>query len=61
MQILNKEDVERAKSGNENVQELIDTEKMKAPSFLMVLTAVGEHAYRRTDGVIVVPIGCLKD
>lgn len=39
----------------------IDTTKMKAPSFEMVLTAVGDYAYRRTDGVIVVPIGCLKD
>ena len=39
----------------------IDTEKMKAPSFLMVLTAVGEYAYRRDDGVYVVPVGSLKD
>lgn len=39
----------------------IDTTKMKAPSFLMVLTAVGSFAYRRKDGVYVVPIGCLKD
>lgn len=39
----------------------IDTSKMPAPSFCMVLTAVGDYAYRRTDGVIVVPVGCLKD
>ena len=39
----------------------IDTSKMKEPSFLMVLTAVGAYAYQRKDGVIVVPIGCLKD
>ena len=39
----------------------IDTEKMKAPSFLMVLTAVGDYAYQRKDGVYVVPVGCLKD
>ena len=39
----------------------IDTTKMKAPSFMMVLTAVGDYAYRREDGVYVVPIGCLKD
>lgn len=39
----------------------IDTTKMKAPSFLMVLTAVGKNAgIRQTDGVYVVPIGCLK-
>lgn len=39
----------------------IDTDKMKAPSFEMVLTAVGDYAYRRSDGVLVVPVGCLKD
>jgi uncharacterized protein len=38
----------------------IDTEKMKKPSFLMILTANGDCAYRRNDNVIVVPIGCLK-
>lgn len=39
----------------------IDTTKMKAPSFLMVLTAVGKYAFRRDDGVYIVPISCLKD
>ena len=39
----------------------INTTKMKEPSFLMVLTAVGPCAYRRPDGVLVVPITCLKD
>lgn len=40
----------------------IDTSKMVAPSFLMVLTGVGKYAYRRpSDGVLVVPIGCLKN
>jgi len=39
----------------------IDTEKMRKPSFMMVLTAIGDYAYRREDGVLVVPIGCLKD
>lgn len=39
----------------------IDTTKMKRPSFLMVLTANGNYAYRREDGVLVVPISCLKD
>ncbi|WP_349665790.1 ATP-binding protein [Xylanibacter muris] len=40
--------------------EKIDTDKMKSPSFLMVLTAVGQFSYTRKDGVLVVPIGCLK-
>ena len=39
----------------------IDTDKMKSPAFLMVLTAVGDYAYRREDGVYLVPIGCLRD
>ena len=51
--------------GAKNLQVLankLDTTKMKKPSFLMVLTGVGDYAYRRPeDGVLVVPIGCLKD
>ena len=39
----------------------IDTKKMNNPSFLMVLTATGKYAYKREDGVYVVPIGCLKN
>lgn len=39
----------------------IDTEKMKNPAFLMVITAIGNYAYKREDGVYIVPIGCLRD
>lgn len=39
----------------------IDVTRMKAPSFLMVLTGTGKYAFRREDGVLVVPVGCLKD
>ncbi|MBO7323275.1 MAG: DUF4143 domain-containing protein, partial [Bacteroidales bacterium] len=52
---------------NEGVETLttlarqIDTPRMKAPAFKMILTATGEHAYRRPeDGIYIVPIGCLK-
>lgn len=39
----------------------IDSSKMKSPSFLMVLTGIGNFAYKRPeDGVLVVPIGCLR-
>ena len=44
-----------------SLAEKIDTEKMKEPSFMMVLIGAGTYAYRREDGVYVVPIGCLKD
>ena len=37
----------------------VDTDKMRKPSFLMILTAT-DFAFRREDGVYVVPLGCLK-
>ena len=44
-----------------NLVNKIDGEKMPMPSFLMVLTAIGDYSYQRpNDGVWVVPIGCLK-
>lgn len=43
------------------LRDKIDTDKMKAPSFLMVLNGTGKYAYQREDGVYVVPIGCLRD
>jgi uncharacterized protein len=39
----------------------LDTATMKSPSFKMVLTGVGDYAYPRRDGVLVVPVGCLRD
>ena len=42
------------------LKEKIDTAKMGEPAFLMVLTG-GQFAYRRSDGVLVVPIGCMKN
>lgn len=39
---------------------IIDITRMQTPSFKMVLVGVGKYAYRRPDGVYVVPIGCLK-
>ena len=39
----------------------IDITRMKAPSFLMVLTGLDGFAYQREDGVYVVPIGCLRN
>ncbi|MBP9994964.1 MAG: ATP-binding protein, partial [bacterium] len=38
----------------------IDTDKLGRASFKMVLTAVGQYAYRRPDGVCIVPVGCLR-
>jgi len=38
----------------------VDTSRIGEPSFLMVLTG-GKFAYQRKDGVLVVPLACLKD
>lgn len=39
----------------------IDTTKMPAPSFMMIVVGIGDFAYRRADGIYIVPIGCLKN
>lgn len=56
-----KDNIEKGAETLKSLAAKIDTDKMKAPSFLMVLIGVGQYAYRRPDGVYVVPIGCLKD
>ena len=43
------------------LSEKIDTDKMHKPAFMMVLCGVAPFAYKREDGVFVVPISCLKD
>ena len=52
--------VEEGAAVLKKLEEKIDTAKMKAPSFKMVLTGTGDYAYRRRDGIVVVPIGALK-
>lgn len=43
------------------LSEKIDTDKMHKPAFMMVLCGIAPFAYKREDGVFVVPISCLKD
>jgi hypothetical protein len=53
---------EQIESGAKTLKRLagkIDTDRMKSPSFMMVLTAVGSFSYRRDDGIIVAPITTL--
>jgi hypothetical protein len=52
-------EIERAAQNLTTLTNRIDTTRMKAPSFLMVVTGTG-YAYTREDGVHVVPVGCLK-
>ncbi len=53
--------IEEGAESLKTLKEKIDTARMAEPSFLMVLTALGDMAYMRPDNVIVVPIGALKN
>ena len=53
--------IEEGAKSLKSMEAKIDTDKMSAPSFLMVLIGTGDFAYRRRDGVYVIPIGCLKN
>ncbi|MDR0672021.1 MAG: DUF4143 domain-containing protein [Oscillospiraceae bacterium] len=52
-------EIETAAENLKMLRDKINADKMFEPSFLLVLTAA-KLAYRRADGVYVVPIGCLK-
>jgi len=52
--------IEEGAANLRSLAKKIDTDKMYAPSFLMVIVGTGRYAYRREDGIMVVPIGCLK-
>lgn len=54
--------IEKGVKTLEALSSKIDTKRMPLPSFRMVLVAVGDFAYRRKeDGIIVCPVGCIKD
>lgn len=53
--------IDEGASNLKKLENKIDTTRMRPPAFMMVLIGVGDYAYRRQDGVYVVPIGCLKD
>ena len=55
---LGSKDIEEGAENLCKIEKLVIEHEMTAPSFKMVLTGT-ELAYRRTDGVYVVPIGCL--
>ena len=53
--------IEEGAANLKSLAHKIDTSKMPAPSFLMIIIGIGEFAYRRADGIFIVPIGCLKN
>jgi predicted AAA+ superfamily ATPase len=57
---LGKKQIDEAALNLLALKERIDEDKMGGASFLMVITG-GQYAYRRNDGVLVVPVACLRD
>ena len=53
--------IEEAAKNLLKLESNIDIEKMYKPSFKMILTGIDKYAYRRADGIFVVPIGCLRN
>ena len=53
--------IEEGVASLKKLADRIDTEKMSEPAFMMVLCGVAPFAYKREDGVYVVPVTCLKD
>lgn len=39
----------------------IDTDKMGEPAFMAIITGTERYAYRRDDGIIILPLGALKN
>ncbi|MCI2145401.1 MAG: DUF4143 domain-containing protein [Bacteroidales bacterium] len=56
---LGNEEIEDGAKHLCDLRDRVDTSKVGEPSFLMVITG-GQFAYRRNDGVLIVPIGCLR-
>ncbi len=57
---LGQEEIEKAAANLLQMAARVDGSKSKKPSFLMIITGT-QYAYRRPDGVFIVPIGALKD
>ena len=53
-------EIESAAENLKILRDKVNLNKMNEPSFLMVLTGA-ELSYRRSDGVFIVPIGCLRE
>ena len=53
-------EVDKACANLLKLKQVVDTDKMNEPAFLMVLTGT-EYAFQMKNGIWIVPIGCLKN
>lgn len=52
--------IDEGAEGLERLVSKLDITRMNPPAFKMVLTGLGPYAYKRKDGVLVVPLSCLR-
>ncbi len=52
--------IEQAATSLIDLRDKIDTEKMRAPAFCMILIGAGDYSYTRPDGVTVIPVTMLR-
>ncbi|MDR2712767.1 MAG: DUF4143 domain-containing protein [Clostridiales bacterium] len=53
-------EVDKACDNLLRLKQIVDTDKMNEPSFLLVLTGT-EYAFQMKNGIWIVPLGCLKN
>lgn len=53
--------IEKGAATLKTLAEKLDTRRIPSPAFRMIVVGEGDFAYRRADGIIVCPIGCLRD
>ena len=57
---LGSNEFEKAAKNLMRLSEIVDHKKMNKTMFLMILTGT-KLGYKREDGVLIVPVACLKD
>ncbi|MDR0523103.1 MAG: DUF4143 domain-containing protein [Candidatus Methanoplasma sp.] len=57
---LGQHSTDAAAESLKRLRDKVDPDREHPPSFLAVITGA-EHAYRRSDGVFVIPLGCLRE
>jgi len=53
-------EVDKACENLIKLKQIVDSDRMNEPSFLMVLTGT-EYAFQMKNGIWIVPLGCLKN
>lgn len=52
--------IEEGAASLTKLHDTLDYSRMNKPSFMMVVVGAGQYAYKRKDGILVVPLACLK-